>query len=103
MITITQHAYLRGKERLSLKRSAFAKLANSAYTNGLRHADMKGYLKKYISGLYLRYENANSILIYGEVIFFFHYNVLITVYQLPAEMKRYVKQGKRKTVSVRQK
>lgn len=60
-ITITDHAYRRGKERLGLNRQAFEKMALKAFIAGKKHGETKGNLKKFISGLYTDYRTANNI------------------------------------------
>jgi hypothetical protein len=84
-ITISDHAYDRGKERLGLDKSAFEKIATKAYIAGKPHKDCKGRLKTYVTSLYFQYQTANNIRIYGENIYLFKNNTLITCYQLPNE------------------
>jgi hypothetical protein len=90
-VTITAHAFDRGKERLGLDRSAFQSLAVKAYIAGKKHAETKGNLKAYISELFLQYKNANNTRVYGENIYIFSNNTLITVYQLPNHLKKLAK------------
>ncbi len=88
---ITDHAYLRAKERLSLNKKSLDRLADVAYNKGIKHSDIKGQLKKYIDKLYFEYKTANNIRIYGEFIFLFSKNTLITLYQVPNEFRRMLK------------
>lgn len=94
-IEINEHAYERANERLSLTRESFTKLALKAYEVGINHADAKGRLRKYMDSLWFKYKKANNIKIYGENIFFFKDNVLITVYQVPSDLKKLVKISKK--------
>lgn len=89
-IIITEHAFERAKERLGLDRKAFEKLALKAYISGMKHAECKGQLNKFITKLFMQYKTANNTRIYGEVIYLFHGNTLITVYQIPVELKKYL-------------
>lgn len=89
-IIITEHAYLRAKERLSLNHKSFYKLATKAYKKGIKHSDTKGSLNKYIASIWFKYKNASNVRIFGENIFLFNKNVLITVYQVPNEFKRLI-------------
>lgn len=91
MIHVTEHAYEKGKERLSLNKKSLEKLAIKAFEKGLKHADMKAYLKKYIDKVYLRNRTANNIRIYGEVLFIFTDDRLVTLYQIPNNLKKYTK------------
>lgn len=89
-IYITLHGFDMGKERLSLSKEPFRKLVVKAFNEGIRHADTKGRLKKYIDCLYLKHEKGNNIRIYGENVFIFHNRNLITVWQIPNEFKKYL-------------
>ena len=90
-IEITEHAYERAKERFSLNKAALERFANSAYKNGIKQSDTVGQLKKYIAKLWHKYKTANNIRIYGEIIFIFCDNRLITLYHIPNEFKRVLK------------
>lgn len=93
-IIITDHAYLRAKERLSLNKKSIDRLASSAFKSGIKQSDTKGQLKKYIDNLWFEYKTANNIRIYGEIIYFFSNNRLITLYQIPNEFKKTLKHFK---------
>lgn len=90
-ITISEHAYERANERLSLGRESFHRLAVKAFEQGVQHSDAKGKLKKYMDGLWFKFKNANNVRIYGENIFFFAGGTLVTVYQIPNDLKVYIK------------
>lgn len=91
MIIITDHAYNRAKERLKLSRAAFSRLAETAFTDGKKHSEAKGNLKKWITSVYFKNKEMNNIRIYGENCFFFSKNVLVTVYQIPNNLRKYLK------------
>jgi hypothetical protein len=82
-IKITEHAYTRAKERLSLSRKAIDRLAKKAFIDGRKHSDTTGQLNKYLTKIYLQDRIANNIRLYGEYIYLFRSLTLITVYQLP--------------------
>lgn len=90
-INITEHAFERGKERVGLNARAFQSLVVKAYVSGKKHADTKGQLKQFISGLYLQYKKANNTRIYGNHIYLFCNQTLITVYHIPNDLKSYIK------------
>lgn len=87
-INVTDHAYEMAKERLSINKTAFLKLAEKAFKEGMGHKDSVGNLKKWIDGLYLKYKTANNIRIYGENIFIFSGKNLVTVYQVPNNLRK---------------
>ena len=95
-IIITSHAFQRAKERLSLNQTAFARLAVSSYKNGLRHSEVKGKLRKYCDKIWNEHKIANNIRIYGENIFIFINKNLVTVYQLPTDLRKHAKYCKNK-------
>ena len=94
MIYVTSHAYEKGRERLSLNKKSLLKLTTTAFERGLKHTDLKASLKKYIDKLFFnnsgRSKNFN-IRIYGEVLFIFDNERLITLYQIPSNLKKYTK------------
>lgn len=90
-VIITNHAYDRAKERLSLSSSALERFASKAFKEGIKHSDTKGKLNKYITKIWGATKEVNNIRIYGENVFLFVDNKLITLYQIPNELKRYIK------------
>lgn len=90
-IIITDHAFERAEERLNIGKKSLERFANKAYAQGIKHADTKGKLKKYITKIWAVDKEVNNVRIYGENVFLFVDNRLITLYQLPNEFKKYVK------------
>jgi len=89
IIHITDHAYDRAKERMSLGKKSFAKLAEKAFLNGVKHSDTKGALNKYLTKLWFEYRK-NNIRIYGVYIYIFDDNNLVTLYLLPSKLKKHL-------------
>lgn len=89
-IIITDHAYERRK-RLGLNKKAFARLAERAYNDGVEHCNTNGRLNKLFTALYFKGTHANSIRIYGEFIYIFQNNILVTVFELNNKYKKYIK------------
>lgn len=89
---ITEHAYDRGKERLSLTSEALEKLAERAWEHGLRHKQAKGRFKKYLGTLFA---DGLTPVVYGEVIYMFTIYrkapSLVTVWQMPYEFRKYIR------------
>jgi hypothetical protein len=90
-LIISQHAYERAKERLGWSPSVLDKMALKAFTEGLKHSQTKGHLHKYITKQWFKYKHANNARVYGENIFYFSNNVLATVYQVPQDLRKYIK------------
>lgn len=70
-ITLTKHAINRARDRLSLTERSLQRLSEKAFLDGIKHADTKGKLNRFINRKYLNNPAATNIRIYGEVIFFF--------------------------------
>lgn len=90
-MSITDHAYKRGKERFKFNKQTLDKMALIAFEKGLTHSDTKGRLNKYLTKLWFDYKTCNNVRIYGEVIYFFKDDLLITLYGVPNELKKNVK------------
>lgn len=44
-------------------------------------------LSKWIDGVYLKNKNANNIRLYGDMLYIFCDNILVTVFQIPTNMR----------------
>ena len=90
-ITITQHAYDRARERLSWKPSTLDRMTERAFIEGVRPKYTRGQLRAYIDMKRERYKDARNVRLHGEVIYFFRGKRLITLYQLPTELRKFIK------------
>jgi hypothetical protein len=90
-IIITEHAYLRGGERLGLKQCSIERLAARAYDQGIDADHCKGPVKRYVLDRLDTENNVNTIRIYGDCLYLFADNVLVMLYQLPQELRRIVR------------
>ncbi|MBN8668750.1 MAG: hypothetical protein J0M30_14730 [Chitinophagales bacterium] len=90
-IEISDHAFIRTKERLGMDKRAARRIALKAYVAGKKHGACKGRLKSYLDQVYREYENCNNMRIWGEAIWLFAGNVLVTVYNIPHELKPLIK------------
>ena len=88
---LTQHAIKRSKERLNLNEVSLLRLAEKALEVGKKHHECKGKIRKYLDKLWLNYKTCNNPRIRGEVLFLFKDEKLITLYQIPLELRRWVK------------
>lgn len=92
----TNHARDRMKERCGFNKSSIDRMAKIAYNKGLRHKDCGGRLNKYITNIYFEYETANQIRIYGDKVYLFKDELLITVFNLPNNLKDIANKTRRK-------
>lgn len=91
MIILTDHSIEQAKVRFKWNKDSLERMATKAFEEGILHKDTKGQLNRYINKLYLKYEVCNNIRIYGEVVYLFKNGLLITLYQIPNEFKKYLK------------
>ena len=84
---ITDHARERAKERLGWNHSALDRMAERALNEGVAHTHTRGRLNRYLGKLYMERKKANNTRLYGEHVFIFSNEVLITVFPLPREMR----------------
>ncbi len=87
----TEHAYDRAKERMKWKPRVLDRMMLKAYNDGITHSRTKGTLKRYITKLWFDYKFCNNIRIYGENIYFFSGQRLITLYRLDSKLLKHVK------------
>lgn len=104
MVRITTHAEDRLKERCGLNKKSIQRIAEKAYENGIRHCETKGNLRKWLDGVYLSERNANNLRLYGDKAFVFRDDILITVMQIPQDLRNDMKVlVKRKTKNEKEK
>lgn len=82
---ISEHAIRRARERMSWNRDAVTRMAERAFNEGLCHGEANGRLRRYIGALWTKNRSVDNIRIYGETLFFFAEDRLVTVYRLPNE------------------
>ena len=87
---VTEHAIARAKERLGWNADAVSRMAVKAFNEGIQHSETSGRLNKYFTSLYFKATSANNIRIYGEHVFLFCNNRLVTVLQLPRDLRNSV-------------
>lgn len=84
MVGVTTHAKRRLKERCGVNKNSALKMAERAFTKGISFENASTDLKKYISSVYLCHEKScNNIRIYGNMVYIFDNQTLITVYPIP--------------------
>lgn len=87
-VEITRHAEQRIRERMGLNKKSIERMAQKAYDNGIKHSETKGRLRKYITKVYFQNENANNIRLYGNMLYIFSNERLITVFYLPRDLTK---------------
>jgi len=89
-IKITEHAYDRAKKRLRWSENTLDRMAINIFVKGISKDNAKGKLKSFFVKINDRNNQCNNIRIFGNNIFYFNNNVLITIIPLPLEIKNYI-------------
>lgn len=87
---ITNHAYVRAKERLGWKQRSLDRIFNKVLKHGLDHNDFSGQFSRYLKKKFKKETASNRLLIHGEVLYLLRDEVLITLYRLPNKYVRYL-------------
>lgn len=84
---LTEHGRQRLHERVGLKTSSMERMASRALEHGVTHAETKGLLRLYLSKVFLSHRNANNLRVYGEHVYVFAGQTLVTVLPLPVDLR----------------
>lgn len=87
-VEITRHAEQRMRERLGLNKKSIERIAQKAFDYGVKHSDTKGNLNKWISKIWNNNKNADNIRIYGDMIYIFCENTLVTTFHIPRNLAK---------------
>ena len=90
-MNMSNHATDRMSERCGLNKKSAERLSKLALENGISHSDTSGSLNKYLTKLFFYNKTANNIRIYGEYIYIFCDDILITVMPLDNKYKKIVR------------
>ena len=86
---LTHHAKKRAKQRLGINKRSSQKQADKALEFGLLNNEFSGSFRRYLDGLYFKYETAGAVRVYGEHVYLFNTeDVLITIMHVPTKYKR---------------
>lgn len=84
-IVITCHAYYRARQRLKWDNEKLNVTAKAAFISGKSKVDLDGPLKELLEKM--GDDQANNIVVFAGIVFFFKNRTLLTVYALPKYMK----------------
>lgn len=88
---VSKHAEMRMKQRNGLSKKSCERIAQKALEKGIRHEQTKGRLNKWITSLYFNNKKANNIRLYGDKAYIFCGEVLVTVLQIPNNLRKDMK------------
>ena len=60
MVTVSKHAVRRLKEHCGLNKRSAQRMADKAFTDGIRHSDTRGRLNKWVTSLYFYNRTADN-------------------------------------------
>jgi hypothetical protein len=90
MLEITRHGKHRIHKRCGIKSKGAERLAKIAFERGLTHAETTGSLNGYLTRLYMYNRQANNIRLYGDKVYVFCDETLVTVLDTPLKYRRLV-------------
>jgi hypothetical protein len=86
-IRLTTHACERARQRYRWNPETLNRMALKAFKQGLKRKNTKGYLKDYLDESWERHQKVSHFRLYGEIIFVFSENNLITLWPLPSQLR----------------
>ena len=86
-VRLTNHAKKRLKERSGLNKRSMYRIAERAYNNGIGYEDTKGEVHRWLKTKCGINRKLNNVRIYGDKLFLFRGECLITVLQIPNSLK----------------
>jgi hypothetical protein len=93
MIDLTEHSLERAKERMSWNADVLLKMATKAFESGHKPKELRAALKRFIDAKAIQHRS--TAYIYGEVAYFFKHNRLITLFEIPNDLKKCLKKLKK--------
>ena len=88
---VSNHAEMRMKQRNGLNKKSCERISKKALEKGIRHNQTKGRLNKWVTSLYFNNQKANNIRLYGDKAYIFCGEVLVTVLQIPNDLRKDMK------------
>lgn len=94
MPKLTRHSIARLEQRCGVSKKNASKVAKRAFRTGITHAETHGNLHRFLDSLYLSQKKGTNMRIYGNAVFVFKEDVLITVINIPENLMKEVKETK---------
>jgi len=85
---ISDHAYSRAKERFGIGKKSLFRLFQKAQRFGIGPKDTTGNLHKYMIGEVFKSGIPKNVKIYGEFVFIYDNECLITVFIIPRNIRK---------------
>ena len=94
MPKLTKHSISRLEQRCGVSRKNASTVARRAFRTGITHTETHGNLHRFLDSIYLSQKKGTNMKIYGNAVFVFKNNVLITVISVPDNLMNDVKELK---------
>lgn len=94
MPKLTKHSIARLEQRCGVSKKNAPKVVRRAFRTGITHAETHGNLHRFLDSLYLSQKKGTNMRIYGNAVFVFREDVLITVINIPENLMKEVKETK---------
>lgn len=91
MPILTKHSISRLEQRCGVSKKNALKVAKRAYRTGITHAETHGELHRFLDSIYLSQKKGTNMRIYGNAVFVFKGDVLITVIRIPDNLLNEIK------------
>ena len=86
---VTRHAEHRLRGRVGFPKKAVRRAAAKCMTDGIKRTETTGPLRRYLDSLYLRGGcSVDNIMVYGDLVYMFNDNTLVTVLIVPAKHRK---------------
>lgn len=95
-IYISDHAFMRMKERCGFNKKTAIRMVEKAYEKGTDISNVKDYLSTWAKKQELRLEEGERAILYGDFVYRFCYDTLVTVIHKPQKGKVQNIYGKKK-------
>lgn len=92
---ITDHAFIRGKERLGLNKKALQRTADKALDSGAPRTEYTGGFRRYLDKLWHGHDQKGDLIVFGHHIYVFQGVVMVTVLEVPREYVKTATKGKK--------
>lgn len=91
MPILTKHSISRLEQRCGVSKKNALKVAKRAYRTGITHAETHGELHRFLDSIYLSQKKGTNMRIYGNAVYVFKGDVLITVIRIPDNLLTEIK------------
>lgn len=86
MPKLTRHSITRLEQRCGVSKKNAQLVAKRAFRKGISHTETHGNLHRFLDTLYLSQKKGTNMRIYGNAVYVFKEDVLITVINIPKNL-----------------